>query len=59
MALLVHFTEQQRNTNKGRTQVLLIKQKKQIGIFLNSFYETSNNLPPRETGILQEKKTTK
>lgn len=37
MALLVHFTEQQRNTNKGRTQVLPIKQKKQIGIFANSF----------------------
>lgn len=51
MDLLGHFTEQQRN-NTYNTQVLPIKQKKQIGIFPNSFYETSNTLPPKQTGIL-------
>lgn len=58
MDLLVHFTEQQRN-NPYNTQVLPIKQKKQIGVSPNSFYETSNTLPSKQTGILQEKKATK
>ena len=74
MDLLVHFTEQQRN-NPDNTQVLPIKQKKQIGISPNSFYETSNTFPSKQTGkkkrrkkkkkkkkqtgILQEKKATK
>ena len=58
MDLLGHFTEQQRN-NIYNTQVLPIKQKKQIGMFPNSFYETSNTLPPKQTGILPEKKATK